>query len=159
MKQDYIHEYKLKNIVCEFIVGARGILSPDCREMVYKKQQNNDIIKKYFIIYILLYNTYNKITLLITYIINVLLFCRFNNNDINVLITSEVLEEGIDIQTCNYVIRYDSPKNFPSYVQSKGRARSPSSQFIIMVPNQLKFKKTHSEYNKMEEDIEKVCLA
>lgn len=86
------------------------------------------------------------------------LFFRFNDNVINVLITSEVLEEGVDIQTCNYVIRYDSPKNFPSYVQSKGRARCSGSKFIVMVPNLLKFTKIHTEYAKMEEDINKVCL-
>uniref|UniRef100_A0A2H8TDA5 Endoribonuclease Dicer n=1 Tax=Melanaphis sacchari TaxID=742174 RepID=A0A2H8TDA5_9HEMI len=126
--KDFILEYNLKNIVCEFIVGARGIFSPDCKEMVYKKHQNNDIIKK------------------------------FNANIFNVLITSEVLEEGVDIQTCNYVIRYDSPKNFPSYVQSKGRARSANSKFIVMVPNQLKFQKTQSEYNKMEEEISKILV-
>lgn len=77
---------------------------------------------------------------------------------VNVLITSEVLEEGVDIQTCNYVIRYDSPKNFPSYVQSKGRARSNRSKFIVMVPNKLKFEKVQTEYVKMEEEIDKVCL-
>lgn len=74
------------------------------------------------------------------------------------MITSEVLEEGVDIQTCNYVIRYDSPKNFPSYVQSKGRARSTISKFIVMVPNKLKFEKVHSDFIKMEEDINKVCF-
>lgn len=83
---------------------------------------------------------------------------RFNDNLLNVLITSEVLEEGVDIQTCNFVIRYDSPKNFPSYVQSKGRARSNMSKFIVMVPNKLKFEKVHSNYIKMEEDINKVCF-
>lgn len=77
---------------------------------------------------------------------------------INVLITSEVLEEGVDIQTCNYVIRYDSPKNFPSYVQSKGRARSNESKFIVMVPNKSKFEKVQTEYFKMEEEIDKVFL-
>lgn len=83
---------------------------------------------------------------------------RFNDRKINVLITSEVLEEGVDIQICNYVIRYDSPKNFPSYVQSKGRARSNKSNFIIMVQNLLKFEKVHEEYVKMGEEIDKVCL-
>jgi len=85
-------------------------------------------------------------------------FFRFNENIINVLITSEVLEEGVDIQTCNYVIRYDCPKNFPSYVQSKGRARSNDSNFIVMVPNKIKFEQTHLEYVKIEEEINKVCL-
>jgi len=54
MQQDYINEFNQVNIACEFIVGARGIINSDSKEMVYKKQQNNDIIKKYFIINILL---------------------------------------------------------------------------------------------------------
>lgn len=85
-------------------------------------------------------------------------FFRFNDQKLNVLVTSEVLEEGVDIQTCNYVIRYDSPKNFPSYVQSKGRARSDGSKFIVLVPNLLNFKKIQNNFVKMEEEIEKVCL-
>lgn len=44
--QEYINAYKLYNIECDFIVGARGILNLECREAVYKKKQNNDIIKK-----------------------------------------------------------------------------------------------------------------
>lgn len=84
-------------------------------------------------------------------------FFRFNEQKINVLVTSEVLEEGVDIQSCNYVIRFDSVKTFPSYVQSKGRARSDGSKFIVMVPNLKKFEKMHLEYIKMEEEIDKVC--
>ncbi|VVC42507.1 Hypothetical protein CINCED_3A023563 [Cinara cedri] len=123
--KNLVHDNFLKNIECDYVVGARGMYNLDTKEMMYKKHQNNDIIK------------------------------RFNENTINVLITSEVLEEGVDIQTCNYVIRYDSPKNFPSYVQSKGRARCNGSKFIVMVPNLIKFKKTHTEFAKMEEDINK----
>jgi endoribonuclease Dicer len=76
---------------------------------------------------------------------------------INVLITSEVLEEGVDIQTCNYVIRYDTPKNFPSYVQSKGRARSKDSKFVVMVPKKEDFNKIKTVYDNMEKEIDKVC--
>lgn len=86
------------------------------------------------------------------------IFIRFNDKEINVLITSEILEEGVDIQTCNYVIRYDTPKNFPSYVQSKGRARSNNSKFIVMVPNLVEYDKTHTEYINTENEIHKVCV-
>lgn len=72
------------------------------------------------------------------------------------MITSEVLEEGIDIQKCNFVIRYDSPKSFPSFIQSKGRARSDESKFIILVPNKTTFEKTLNEYFNMESEIEEV---
>jgi len=43
-------------------------------------------------------------------------------------------------------------------VQSKGRARSNDSNFIVMVPNKEKFEQTHLEYVKIEEEINKVCL-
>ncbi|VVC34156.1 PAZ domain,Helicase, C-terminal,Ribonuclease III domain,DEAD/DEAH box helicase domain,P-loop containing [Cinara cedri] len=121
-----VQDNYLPNIECDFIVGTKIMYNLDSKEMIYKKYQNNDIIK------------------------------RFNENTINVLITSEELEECVDIQTCNYVIRYDFPKNFPSYVQSKGRARYYGSKFIVMVPNIIKFKKIHSEFAKMEEDIIKL---
>jgi len=37
--------------------------------------------------------------------------------------------------------------------------QSSESKFIIMVPKQVDFKKTQSEYIKMEEEINKVFLA
>ncbi|XP_050430735.1 endoribonuclease dcr-1 isoform X3 [Adelges cooleyi] len=113
-----------KNIECDFIVGARGLFTMESNESLYKKQQNQDIVK------------------------------NFHKNTINVLITSEVLEEGIDVPECNYVIRYDMPKNFPSYVQSKGRARSKKSKFIVLAQNQAECEHTQSVYKKMEREIE-----
>jgi len=58
MQQDYIQEYNQKNIVCEFIVGKKGTSATDCDKNNYKKLQNNDIIKKYFIVNIFLYTYY-----------------------------------------------------------------------------------------------------
>jgi endoribonuclease Dicer len=46
-----------------------------------------------------------------------------------------VLEEGIDIQKCNLVVKFDLPKNYRSYVQSKGRARHQNSKYYMMVPH------------------------
>lgn len=74
------------------------------------------------------------------------------------MITSKLLEDAVKIQTCNYVVRYDSPKNFQSYVQAKCIASSKKSNFIIMVPNSLKFGKIHQEYVKIEDQIDKVSL-
>lgn len=74
---------------------------------------------------------------------------RFKKNKINVIVTTSVLEEGIDLQMCNFVISYDVPKEFRSYVQSKGRARMRGSNYIIMCPEedfsslQLKLKEWH----------------
>lgn len=34
--------------MCDFIVGAKGLFKNDSKEMMYKKQQNIEIIKKYY---------------------------------------------------------------------------------------------------------------
>ncbi|XP_026819706.1 endoribonuclease Dicer-like [Rhopalosiphum maidis] len=126
--KDYTQEYNQNNIVCDFIFGARGIMNTENNELKHKKQQNNDIIKK------------------------------FNDNTINVLVSTEVFEDGVNIKTCNFIIRFDSPKTFFSYIQSKGKACSSESTFIIMVQNSLNFKNTQSEYMQIEEEIKNVLV-
>lgn len=59
---------------------------------------------------------------------------RFKQGEINLIVSTSVLEEGIDIQECNVVICYDTPETFRSYVQCKGRARMARSQYVIMSP-------------------------
>lgn len=61
---------------------------------------------------------------------------RFKDNKINTIVSTSVLEEGIDLQMCNLVISYDRPENFRAYIQSKGRARMRGSRYIIMCPDQ-----------------------
>lgn len=61
---------------------------------------------------------------------------KFKKNKINVIVSTSVLEEGIDLQMCNLVISYDLPKEFRSYVQSKGRARMRGSNYLIMCPEE-----------------------
>ncbi|XP_036333291.1 endoribonuclease Dicer [Rhagoletis pomonella] len=59
----------------------------------------------------------------------------FRTGECNLLVCSNVLEEGIDIQACNYVFAYDPLKTFNSYVQTKGRARSNESLYAIFAPD------------------------
>lgn len=58
---------------------------------------------------------------------------KFKKNETNVICASSVLEEGIDIQSCNTVIRYDKAETFSAYVQTKGRARMKDSKYIMMI--------------------------
>lgn len=58
---------------------------------------------------------------------------KFKRDEINLIIATSVLEEGIDLQECNLVICYDTPTTFRSYVQTKGRARMKQSRYVIMV--------------------------
>lgn len=57
---------------------------------------------------------------------------RFRRNELNMIVASSVLEEGVDLQMCNLVICVDAPLSFRSYVQSKGRARMSTSNYVIM---------------------------
>ena len=52
----------------------------------------------------------------------------------NLLISTTVVEEGIDITACNTVICFDPPANLVSFMQRRGRARAEKSKYIIMSP-------------------------
>ncbi|XP_028968970.1 endoribonuclease Dicer [Galendromus occidentalis] len=55
----------------------------------------------------------------------------FRKRQLNLLIATSVIEEGVDIPACNLVLRYDPPKNMRSYVQSRGRARGNPSMYLL----------------------------
>lgn len=44
----------------------------------------------------------------------------FENNKYNILVSTSVLEEGIDIQVCNVVVRYMYIKDMIAKIQSRG---------------------------------------
>ena len=52
---------------------------------------------------------------------------------LNLLIATKVGEEGLDIQTCCLVIRFDLPETVSSFIQSRGRARMPQSEYAFLV--------------------------
>lgn len=60
---------------------------------------------------------------------------EFRNKTCNVIVCSQVLEEGIDVQACNFVFAFDPLKTFNSYIQTKGRARSQNSYYSIFSSN------------------------
>ena len=62
---------------------------------------------------------------------------QFRRRDFNLLIATCVVEEGLDIPKCNVVCRFDFPKSFRSYVQSKGRARAKDSRYYMLVDKDL----------------------
>lgn len=56
----------------------------------------------------------------------------FKTKMINTLIATSVAEEGLDVPLCSLVVRFDLFQNLVSFVQSRGRARSLKSLFIIL---------------------------
>ncbi|EKM51767.1 uncharacterized protein PHACADRAFT_150441 [Phanerochaete carnosa HHB-10118-sp] len=57
----------------------------------------------------------------------------FRTGDKNLVVSTAVAEEGIDIQACGTVIRFDPPDNMVSWAQSRGRARRRRSTFLVML--------------------------
>lgn len=68
---------------------------------------------------------------------------QFRRHKFNLLIATCVVEEGLDIPKCNMVCRFDFPKSFRSYVQSKGRARAKNSCYYILVDREEEVEKTN----------------
>ncbi|PRQ25534.1 putative ribonuclease III post-transcriptional gene silencing PAZ-Argonaute family [Rosa chinensis] len=67
----------------------------------------------------------------------------FYSGKVNLLFATDVVEEGIHVQNCSCVIRFDLPKTVRSYVQSRGRARKNDSQYIIMLERDNKKQRDH----------------
>ena len=63
---------------------------------------------------------------------------QFRKHEFNLLIATNVVEEGLDIPECNVVCRFDFPDNVCSYLQSKGRARARDSIYYIFVDEKEK---------------------
>ncbi|GAB2289126.1 endoribonuclease Dicer [Dionaea muscipula] len=58
---------------------------------------------------------------------------QFRAGQLNLLIATKVGEEGLDIQTCCLVIRFDLPETASSFIQSRGRARMAQSEYAFLV--------------------------
>ena len=80
---------------------------------------------------------------------------KFETKQLNVIIATSVLEEGIDVPVCNIVIRYDFPLNFRAFIQSKGRARDSNSYYLLMVENNesQNWKSLLAVYHKGEQEL------
>ncbi|MFW9809316.1 MAG: ERCC4 domain-containing protein [Candidatus Thorarchaeota archaeon] len=66
----------------------------------------------------------------------------FRNNEFNVLVATQVGEEGLDIPECNLVVFYDCVPSVVPYIQRRGRTgrRSPGRVVIFVA------KGTHDEF-------------
>lgn len=67
----------------------------------------------------------------------------FRSGSFNLMIATSVAEEGLDIRTCDLVVRFDPPNHLSGYLQSRGRARDRASKFIVML----------EEFDSMQNDV------
>ncbi|TRY74454.1 hypothetical protein TCAL_10094 [Tigriopus californicus] len=77
---------------------------------------------------------------------------KFAGGQIQVMVSTSVLEEGIDIRQCNFVVRFEPPGNLRQYIQSKGRARAKPSKYLLMTCKSdfAPFAQKINDYRKLE---------
>ncbi|BFG03882.1 endoribonuclease Dicer [Drosophila madeirensis] len=80
---------------------------------------------------------------------------QFRDGEANIMVCSSVLEEGIDVKACNYVLIVDPLKTFNMYVQTKGRARSKEAQFVVLCSEleKIEVNKQINQYRQTHADI------
>ncbi|XP_071959225.1 ATP-dependent RNA helicase DHX58-like [Antedon mediterranea] len=57
---------------------------------------------------------------------------RFKDEKINILVATDIAQEGLDMPACNVVIRYNFVSNEIGTVQSRGRARASGKCYLIV---------------------------
>jgi endoribonuclease Dicer len=77
----------------------------------------------------------------------------FKIGDKNLIVSTAVAEEGIDIQACGSVIRWDAPTNMASWAQSRGRARRERSTFTLMFELDGAHESTVKDWEKLEREM------
>lgn len=65
---------------------------------------------------------------------------QFHKRELNLLVATQVVEEGLNVPACNLVIRFDSIITFPSFIQALGRARKPGALCYALIDEKIEDK-------------------
>ena len=77
----------------------------------------------------------------------------FSAGDLNLIVATAVAEEGLDIQACCNVVRWDVPPNMVSWAQSRGRARQELSSSVLMLSDSLAFEPIVRKWEELEKQM------
>lgn len=85
---------------------------------------------------------------------------KFCDKETNCIVSTNVLEEGVDLQMCNLVIAFEDPKTYRSYVQARGRARVDNSNYIVLIGEQdkQKFMQKVTKWQAIDRELKKQLL-
>ena len=56
---------------------------------------------------------------------------KLRRREINILIATSVVEEGVDVDACSFVIALDGIQSTKAFIQMKGRARALNAKFFV----------------------------
>ncbi|KAG9094888.1 Dicer-like protein 1 [Ceratobasidium sp. UAMH 11750] len=79
---------------------------------------------------------------------------EFRNGETNLVIATSVAEEGLDFQACSLVIRLDAPQTMIGYLQSRGRARRPGSNYVVLADDAGA--KRYNGFREAEPDLRRI---
>ncbi|VDC03914.1 unnamed protein product [Peniophora sp. CBMAI 1063] len=57
----------------------------------------------------------------------------FRGGDTNLIVATDVAEEGLDFPACDLVVRFEPVTSLKGFIQSRGRARKVDSTFVVMI--------------------------
>ncbi|XP_030853694.1 probable ATP-dependent RNA helicase DHX58 [Strongylocentrotus purpuratus] len=76
----------------------------------------------------------------------------FKSDRANLLVATDIVQEGLDIPACNVIIRYNFVSNEIGTVQSKGRARKEGSKcFLIVESGSINEGREHKNRERVEQ--------
>ncbi|XP_071160069.1 endoribonuclease Dicer-like [Mytilus edulis] len=81
---------------------------------------------------------------------------KFRLQELNLLIATSFLEDGIDVPRCNMIMKFDQPKDYRSYSRSKGLARAKDAEYLILIDDNKT--ETFKDDLQMFKGVEKVLI-